>query len=153
MNSAIPTRTSAGADSVRPFKAGAYGFVLLGVGHLALSAAEASATMTPERRAADTALRESTFALLGLERTAFDVTNGMSIAMALFAVACGLLTLAAVRHAPALVQRRTAFGRIALLVSLTVLATALLLLPVPPIIILTVTSCAFALSLRRAAVA
>lgn len=153
MNSAISTRTSAGADSVRPFKAGAYGFVLLGVGHLALSAAEALATMTPERRAADTALRESTFALLGLERTALDVTNGMSVAMALFAVACGLLTLAAVRHAPALVQRRTAFGRIALLVSLTVLATALLLLPVPPIIILTVTSCAFALSLRRAAAA
>ncbi|MFH9292320.1 hypothetical protein [Streptomyces sp. NPDC017520] len=153
MSREIPTRTSAGADPVRLFRAGAYGFVLLGVGHLALSAAEASATMTPERRAADTALRESSFALLGLDRTALDVTHGMSIAMALFAVACGLLMLAAVRHAPALVQRRTVFGGIALLVSLTVLATSLLLLPVPPIVILTVTSCAFALSLRRAAAA
>ncbi|MFD4020350.1 LIC_13387 family protein [Streptomyces sindenensis] len=96
-------------------------------------------------------MRESTFTLLGLERTALDVTHGMSIAMALFAIACGLLMLAAVRHAPDLVRRRTAFGRVSLAASLAALGLALLLLPAPPIVILPVTSYAFALSLRRGA--
>lgn len=152
MTTATPAaRTSAGAGAVRPFKVGAYGYVVLGVGHLALSAVMASAARTPEQRTADTALRESAFTLLGLERSTLDVTHGMSIAMALFAVTCGLLMLAAVRHAPGLVQRRTAFVRVPLVASLTALGAALLLLPVPPIAVLTVTSCAFALSLRRGA--
>jgi len=151
MNSAASSRPSSRADSVRPFKVGAYGFVLLGLGHLALSAVAASGAQAPERSEAERAMRESSFVLLGLERTVLDLFNGMSTAMAFFAVTCGLLILAAVRHAPALVQRRTAFGWIALAVSLAVLATALLLLPPPPIVVLTVTSCAFALSLRRAA--
>ncbi|WP_339154016.1 hypothetical protein WID27_33445 [Streptomyces sp. F41] len=157
MTTAIPAaRTSAGADPVRPFKVGACGFVVLGVGHLALSAAAASAAAasaapTPEQRSADTAMRESTFTLLGLERTTFDVTHGMSIAMALFAVARGLLMLAAVRHAPDLVRLRTAFGWAPLVASLVILGTAVILLPAPPIIVLAVTSCAFALSLRRGA--
>ncbi|MFD9844954.1 LIC_13387 family protein [Streptomyces parvus] len=149
MNTAIAPRTSTGADPVRPFRIGAYGFVVLGTGHLAFVVATASATPTPEQRRADTAMRESTFTLLGLERTTLDVTHGMSIAMAFFAVACGLLMLAAVRHAPDLVRRRTAFGRVSLVASLAALGLALLLLPVPPIVILPVTSYAFALSLWR----
>ncbi|MCL6290354.1 hypothetical protein PV689_15950 [Streptomyces sp. ATCC51928] len=153
MNTAIPARTSTGADPVRPFRIGAYGFVVLGAGHLVFTAARASATPTPEQRTADAAMRESTFTLLGLERTALDVTHGMSIAMALFAIACGLLMLTAVRHAPDLVRRRTAFGRVPLVASLAALGLALLLLPAPPIVILPVTSCAFALSLRRGAAA
>ncbi|MFB7232248.1 hypothetical protein ACFCY9_31425 [Streptomyces fimicarius] len=151
MNTAIPARTSTGADPVRPFRIGAYGFVVLGAGHLAFTAAKASATPTPEQRTADAAMRESTFTLLGLERTTLDVTHGMSIAMALFVIACGLLMLAAVRQAPDLVRRRTAFGRVSLVASLAALGLALLLLPAPPIVILPVTSCAFALSLRRGA--
>lgn len=151
VNTAMPARTSTGADPVRPFRIGAYGFVVLGAGHLAFTAARASATPTPEQRAADTAMRESTFTLLGLERTTLDVTHGMSIAMALFVIACGLLMLAAVRHAPHLVRRRTAFGRVSLVTSLAAFGLALLLLPAPPIVILPITSCAFALSLRRGA--
>jgi hypothetical protein len=151
MNSAVTSRRLARTDSVRPFKVGAYGFVFLGVGHLALSAAEALATQTPERREVDAVMQESTFALLGLERTVLDVFNGMSIAMAFFGITCGLLILAAVRHAPALVRRRTAFGWSALAVSLAVLVVSVLLLPPPPIVVLTITSCAFGLSLRRAA--
>lgn len=150
MNTAATPRPPTRADSVRPFTVGAYGFVLLGVGHLSLSAADALTARTPERRAVDTAMRESTVTLLGLDRTVLDVFNGMSIAMAFFGITCGLLSLAAVRHAPALVRRRTAFGWTALALSLAVLAVSVLLLPPPPIIVLTVTSCAFALSLRRA---
>ncbi|MFF5159123.1 hypothetical protein ACFY3N_23380 [Streptomyces sp. NPDC000348] len=153
MNTAATSRSLLRADPVRPFTVGAHGFVLLGIGHLALSAVEASAARTPERRDVDTAMRESTFALLGLERTVLDVFHGMSIAMAFFGITCGLLLLAAVRHAPALVRRRTAFGWIALAVSLAALTVSVLLLPPPPIVVLTVTSCAFALSLRRAAAA
>src|SRR5690606_38354781 len=43
MNTAIPARTSTGADPVRPFRIGAYGFVVLGAGHLVFTAARASA--------------------------------------------------------------------------------------------------------------
>ncbi|MEU0118824.1 hypothetical protein ABZ137_35405 [Streptomyces bobili] len=150
MNTTVTSRPLRRADPVRPFAVGAYGFVFLGVGHLALSAASAAATRTPQQREADTAMRESAFTLLGLERTVLDVFNGISIAMALFAITCGLLILAAVRHAPVLVRRRTAFGWIPLALSLAALATSVLLLPPPPIIVLTLTSCAFALSLRRA---
>lgn len=74
----------------------------------------------------------------------------LNIAMALFIIACGLLLLTAVRHAPALVQRRTAFGWITLTLSLAALAVSVLLLPPPPIVVLAITSYAYALSLRRA---
>ncbi|MGV9940322.1 LIC_13387 family protein [Streptomyces sp. NPDC003401] len=151
MNTPSASRPSRRADPVRPFTAGAYGLVLLGVGHLALSAASASAARTPRQREADTVMRESAFTLLGLERTLLDVFHGISVAMALFAVTCGLLILAAVRRAPALVRHRTAFGRIALAASLAGLVVSVLLLPPPPIVVLTGTSCAFAVSLRRAA--
>ncbi|MFV2120147.1 LIC_13387 family protein [Streptomyces sp. Act-28] len=150
MNTTATSRPPTRADSVRPFTVGAYGFVLLGAGHLVLSAVAAPGERTPERREADTAMRESTMTLLGLERSVLDVVNGMSVAMAFFGVTCGLLILAAVRHAPELVRRRTAFGWTALAASLAVLIVSVLLLPPPPIAVLTVTSCAFALSLRRA---
>ncbi|MFF9060101.1 hypothetical protein ACF09K_15665 [Streptomyces sp. NPDC014882] len=150
MNTTIASRPLRRADPVRPFTAGACGLILLGVGHLALSAASTLATRTPQQRAADTAMRESTLTLLGLERTLLDVFDGISVAMTLFVVTCGLLILAAVRHAPTLVRHRTAFGWIALSASLAGLATSVLLLPPPPIIVLTGTSCAFAVSLRRA---
>ncbi|MDN3293358.1 hypothetical protein QWM81_04695 [Streptomyces ficellus] len=150
MNTTVISGPLRRADSVQPFVVGAYGFVVLGIGHLALSAASALATKTPRQRAADTAMRESTFSLLGLERAVLDVFTGISIVMALSIITCGLLILTAVRHAPTLVQRRTAFGWITLTLSLAALAISVLLLPLPPIVVLTLTSCAFALSLRRA---
>ncbi|MGX1272489.1 LIC_13387 family protein [Streptomyces phaeoluteigriseus] len=151
MNTAATTRPLRRADPVRPFAVGAYGFVFLGVGHLALSAASAAEARTPQRRAADNAMRESTLTLLGLERTVLDVFNGISIVMALFVIACGLLILAAARHAPTLVRHRTAFGWLTLALSMAALVASVLLLPPPPIVTLTFTSCALALSLRRAA--
>ncbi|UQX04639.1 hypothetical protein [Streptomyces sp. RerS4] len=151
MSATDTSRSSRLADPVRPFVVGARGFVFLGIGHLALGAALAAlAAPTPQQRAADAAMRESAFTLMGLERTTLDVFNGISIVMALFAVACGVLLLTAVRHAPTLVRRRTAFGRFALATSLATLAVSIWLLPAPPIVVLTITSCAFALSLRRA---
>ncbi|WP_367318196.1 hypothetical protein [Streptomyces sp. HUAS ZL42] len=150
MNTTATSRPLRRADSVRPFAVGAYGFVFLGIGHLALSTAMALATQTPQRREAGTAMRESTITLLGLQRTVLDVFHGISVAMALFIIACGLLLLTAVRHAPALVQRRTAFGWITLTLSLAALAVSVFLLPPPPIVVLTITSYAYALSLRRA---
>ncbi|WP_329025126.1 LIC_13387 family protein [Streptomyces sp. NBC_00690] len=150
MNPTDTSRPLPRADSARPFTIGAYGFVLLGIAHLALSAASAL-TKAPRQREVDTAMREPAFTLLGLERTVLDLFNGFSIAMALFVTACGLLLLTAVHHAPTLIQHRTAFGRLALTVSLAALAISVPLLPPPPIVILTITSCAFALSLRRAA--
>ncbi|MFG2974514.1 hypothetical protein ACGFYY_16170 [Streptomyces sp. NPDC048331] len=135
---------------LRPFRVGAGGFLLLGTGHLSLTAATALGDPTPQQRASSEAMRESSTTLLGLERSTLDVVEGMSLAMALFVVVCGLLALTAARHAPALIERRTAFGWIALVASLVGLAISVLLLPVPPIVVLAVTSCAFALSLRRA---
>ncbi|MFJ3514017.1 hypothetical protein OG444_36015 [Streptomyces sp. NBC_01232] len=135
---------------LRPFRVGAGGFLLLGTGHLALAAATALADPTPEQQASSAAMRESRTTLLGLERSTLDIVQGMSLVMALFVIVCGLLALTAVRHAPALIERRTPFGWIPLVASLVGLALSVLLLPMPPIVVLTVTSCAFALSLRRA---
>ncbi|MFD9304845.1 hypothetical protein ACFWCB_19660 [Streptomyces sp. NPDC060048] len=151
MNTTVTPRPLRRAAPVRAFTLGAYGLVFLGAGHLALSAASSLATRTERQRELDAAMRESTFALLGLQRTVLDVFNGLSVAMAFFSVTCGLLILAAVRHSPTLVQRRTAFGWIALTSSLAALVVSVLLLPPPPIIVLTITSCAFAVSLRGAA--
>ncbi|MFG2484865.1 hypothetical protein ACGFSI_19150 [Streptomyces virginiae] len=135
---------------LRPFRVGAGGFLLLGTGHLALAVAMALGDPTPQQQASSAAMRESSMTLLGLERSTLDIVQGMSLVMALFVIACGLLALTAVRHAPALVERRTAFGWIPLVASLVGLAISVLLLPIPPIVVLTVTTCAFALSLRRA---
>ncbi|MEV7444593.1 hypothetical protein AB0O22_26265 [Streptomyces sp. NPDC091204] len=86
----------------------------------------------------------------GLERSTLDILQGMSLVMALSVIACELLALTAVRHAPALVERRAAFEWIPLVASLVGLAISVLLLPMPPNVVLAVTSCALALPLRRA---
>lgn len=138
------------ADPVRPFTWGAAGFILLGAGHLALTAAGELSEPTAQQQASSAAMRASTMTLLGLERSTFEIVHGMSLAMALFAIACGLLALTAVRHCPTLVQHRGAFGWIHLAASLVTLAIALVFLPAPPIIVLGMTSCAFALSAYRA---
>ncbi|MDX2389325.1 MULTISPECIES: hypothetical protein [unclassified Streptomyces] len=138
-------------EPLRPFKVGVGGFLLLGTGHLALAAATAWGNQTPQEEASSAAMRATTMTLLGLERTTLDVVHGMSSVMALFVISCALLSLFAARHSPTLIERRTAFGWTLLAASLVGLAISALFLPPPPIIVLTVTSCAFALSLRRAA--
>ncbi|MFJ2750588.1 hypothetical protein [Streptomyces sp. NPDC087297] len=143
----LPRRPGA----LRPFKVGAGGFVLLGTAHLALAGAAAWGEPTPQQEASSAAMRETSMRLLGLERSTLDVVNGMSAVMALFVISCALLALFAARHSPALVERRTAFGWTLLAASLAGLAISAVFLPLPPIVVLTVTSCAFALSLRRAA--
>ncbi|MEJ8640257.1 hypothetical protein WKI68_00180 [Streptomyces sp. MS1.HAVA.3] len=136
---------------MRSFKVGVGGFLLLGTGHLALTGAAAWGDPTAQQEAASAAMRSTSMNLLGLERSTLDVVNGMSSVMALFVISCALLALFAARHCPTLVERRTAFGWTLLAASLVGLAISAFLLPLPPIAVLTVTSCAFALSLRRAA--
>ncbi|MFD3760910.1 hypothetical protein [Streptomyces sp. NPDC058622] len=140
-----------GPGALRPFKVGAGGFVLLGTGHLAIAAAAAWGDPTPEQEASSAAMRATGMTMLGLERSTLDLVNGMSAVMALFVISGAALALLAARHSPALVERRTAFGWTLLATSLAGLAISALFLPPPPIAVLTVTSCAFALSLRRAA--
>ncbi|MFJ6797308.1 hypothetical protein [Streptomyces sp. NPDC091268] len=151
MSATAPSDLRHAPGSLRPFKVGVGGFLLLGTAHLAFDAAAVWGEPTPQQEASAAALRASSVTLLGLERTTFEVVHGMSSAMALFVIACAVLALFAVRHSPALIERRTAFGWTLLAASAIGLAISALLLPPPPIIVLTVTSCAFALSLRRAA--
>ncbi|MFD3807235.1 hypothetical protein ACFWSF_15745 [Streptomyces sp. NPDC058611] len=151
MSATAPSVVRHGPEPLRPFKVGAGGFVLLGTGHLALAAAAAWGDPTPQQAASSAALRATGMTLLGLERSTLDVVNGMSAVMALFVISSALLALFAARQAPALVERRTAFGWTLLATSLVGLAISAVFLPPPPIAVLTVTSCAFALSLRRAA--
>ncbi|MFZ3494865.1 LIC_13387 family protein [Streptomyces sp. 5.8] len=134
-----------------PFKVGVGGFFFLGTGHLSLAAAEAWGDPTPQQEASSAAMRATSMTLLGLERTTLEVVHGMSSVMGLFVISCALLALFAARHSPALIERRTAFGWTLLAASLVGLALSALFLPPPPIVVLAVTSCAFALSLRRAA--
>ncbi|WP_327250496.1 LIC_13387 family protein [Streptomyces sp. NBC_01244] len=151
MSATTPSVLGQKPEPLRPFKVGVGGFLLLGTGHLALAAAAAWADPTPQQEASSAAMRATSMTLMGLERTTLEVVHGMSSAMALFVISCALLALFAARHSPALIERRTAFGWTLLAASLVGLAVSALFLPPPPIIVLTVTSCAFALSLRRAA--
>ncbi|MGW7456696.1 LIC_13387 family protein [Streptomyces sp. NPDC054797] len=151
MSTTAPSLPRHKPEPLRPFKVGANGFLVLGAGHLALAAAAALGDPTPQQEASSAAMRAASMTLLGLERSTLDLVNGMSSVMALFVIACALLARFAVRHSPALVERRTAFGWTLLAASVVGLAISTLLLPLPPIVVLTVTSCAFALSLRRAA--
>ncbi|OEJ30438.1 LIC_13387 family protein [Streptomyces subrutilus] len=150
MSAYAPSTPRNKPDALRPFRVGAGGLVLLATGHLALAAAAAWGDPTPQQEASSAAMRASSMTLLGLERSTLDVVNGMSSVMALFVIACALLALFAARHSPSLVERRTAFGWTLLAVSLAGLAISALFLPPPPIAVLAVTSCAFAMSLRRA---
>ncbi|MFD3698915.1 hypothetical protein ACFWUZ_22695 [Streptomyces sp. NPDC058646] len=151
MSATAPSVLKHRPEPLRPFRVGAGGFVLLGTGHLALAAAAAWGEPTPEQEASSAAMRAASMTLLGLERSTLDLVNGMSSVMALFVISCALLALFAARHSPTLVERRTAFVWTLFATSLAGLAIAALLLPPPPIAVLTVTTCAFALSLRRAA--
>ncbi|MFD3325661.1 hypothetical protein [Streptomyces sp. NPDC058701] len=151
MNATAPAVTRHAAQPLRPFRVGVGGLVLLGAGHLALAAAAAWGDPTAEQAASSAAMRATNMTLLGLERSTLDVVNGMSTVMALFVISSALLALFAARQAPALVERRTAFGWTLLATSLAGLAISALFLPPPPIAVLAVTSCAFGLSLRRAA--
>ena len=150
MSATAPTALRRKPEPLRPFKVGAGGLVLLGTGHLALAAAAAWGDPTPQQEASSAAMRATSMTLLGVERSTLDVVHGMSSVMALFVISCALLALFAARHSPALIERRTAFGWTLLAASLVGLAISALFLPPPPIVVLTVTSCAFALSLRRA---
>lgn len=150
MSASAPSVLRRKPEPLRPFKVGVGGFALLGTAHLALTGAAALAEPTPQQEATSAAMRATKMNLLGLERSTLDVVNGMSSVMALFVISCALLALLAARHSPALVERRTAFGWTLLATSLVGLAISAFFLPLPPIAVLTVTSCAFALSLRRA---
>ncbi|MGW5849964.1 LIC_13387 family protein [Streptomyces sp. NPDC055254] len=150
MSAIAPTAPRRTPEPLRPFTVGAGGLVLLGTGHLALAAAAAWGDQTPQQEASSAAMRATSTTLLGLERSTLDVVHGMSSVMALFVISCALLALFAARHSPTLIERRTAFGWTLLAASLVGLAISALFLPPPPIVVLTVTSGAFALSLRRA---
>ncbi|MFD3875538.1 hypothetical protein [Streptomyces sp. NPDC058623] len=151
MSAAAPSVFRPKAEPLGPFKVGVGGFLVVGVAHLALAAAAAWGDPTPQQEATSAAMRTTRMTLLGLERSTLDVVNGMSSVMALFVISCALLALFAARHSPALVERRTAFAWTLFAASLAAMAISILFLPLPPIIVFTVTSCAFALSLRRAA--
>jgi membrane glycosyltransferase len=120
---------------------GGWAFVLTGAGHLTLS------TLLPSTGDLATVERQMAQALFPMppSHSVADLMHGFSIAMSLLLIAWGVSVLLLTRRGrtpdPAQVG-------LSLALSLALLVTAVLLLPAPPIVLMTVASVAFAVALR-----
>ena len=123
-----------------PAQVAGWAFIVTGIGH-------GLATVMPwpdGARATAEAMERTFFSLGGISRSMDQLMSGFSFAMVPLFVAFGAAVLLLLRKGG--LPREIAWLGLALSVSL--LAIALLLLPTPPIVTMTIATCAFALSLR-----
>lgn len=130
------------------YRVGAWCWIVTSIGHLSLDAALSLAPASPDSARLNAAMRENVFAIGGIRRTSLDVMNGISITMGLAIALVGILFLMIARVAGSAEQMRgaTALGLVASLASLTVAA---IFLPLPPIVLFTVSSASFAVALWK----
>ncbi|MGN9804882.1 LIC_13387 family protein [Micromonospora sp. L32] len=127
-------------------RVGGWAFVLTGTGHVTLASLMPS---TGDMLAVARQMEQARFPMTPSHSVA-DLMQGFSVAMSVLLVAWGVSILLMTRHGRAAEQAQVA---LMLALSLALLATALLLLPAPPIVLMTVASVAFAVALgasRRA---
>jgi hypothetical protein len=120
---------------------GAWTFVVTGVGHLTLASLLPSTgdLLTVERQ-----MEQARFPMAP-SRSVGDLMQGFSVTMSVLLVAIGVSVLLATRHGRALEQSQAA---LMLLLSLGLLVIALVQLPAPPIVLMSVASAAFAVALH-----
>ncbi|OJF11055.1 LIC_13387 family protein [Couchioplanes caeruleus] len=127
-------------------RVGGWAFVLTGVGHVTLASL---LTSTGDVLAVERQMQQARFPMTPSHSVA-DLMQGFSVAMSILLVAVGASILLMTRRGRAAEQAQLA---LMLALSLALLITALLLLPAPPIVLMTISSVAFAVALdasRRA---
>ena len=121
-------------------RVGGWTFVLTGVGHVTVAGLMPS---TGDMLAVERQMEQARFAMTPSHSVA-DLMQGFSVAMSILLVAWGVSVLLMTRNGRAAERAHVA---LMLALSLALLATALLLLPAPPIVLMTVASIAFAVAL------
>ncbi|WP_107705145.1 LIC_13387 family protein [Nocardioides allogilvus] len=122
--------------------------VITGAGHTTLVAIGSSATPSPEEREVRALMAATSIPVAGMERSYWDLYQGMSLMMALMLVGLGALVLLVRRRAPGLVEDpRTALLLAVVLVP--AVALSVLLLPPPPMVLLGLAALAAVVALVR----
>jgi hypothetical protein len=137
--------TGALVSSTLAYRIGAWSWIVCGAAHTILDIAM-RLSPTPADEALDDAMRAQPFELGGIERTTYELMQGISLAMGVAIVTVGVLLLFAGRLAASAGRARTAI-LIGLVTSVVMLGLALALLPSPPIVLFTVASMAFGFAL------
>ena len=120
---------------------GAWAFVVTGTGHLTL------ATLLPsagDLLAVERHMEQVRFPMVP-SHSVSDLMQGFSISMSVLLVAAGVSVLLATRHGRSAERSQVV---LMLLLSLGLLMTAVLRLPAPPIVLMSVASAAFAVALH-----
>ncbi|MGY0236896.1 LIC_13387 family protein [Longispora urticae] len=125
------------------FRVGAWSWVVTGVGHTVLDTLMSLRPTPPADEAITAAMKAHTLEIGGIARSTSDLLNGFSIAMGLAIALVGVLFLVVARSVPQLVG----VTWLGLGASLTMLALAAVLMPSPPIVLFSVASLGFGLSL------
>jgi hypothetical protein len=140
-------------DLVKPtrpvtrFKVGAWCWIAIGAGHT-LGDIFLRVFPRPEDQAFDDLARAHPFDMMGMHRTYYDVTLGFSLAMGVCMVFVGILLLWIARLTAHQSIRPVAM--VGLAMSTFGLVLSALLEPPPPIVLFSVATIAFGLSLRNA---
>lgn len=122
--------------------------VITGAGHATLVAIGSSTTPSPEEREVRALMAATSIPVAGMERSYWDLYQGMSLMMALMLVGLGALVLVARRRAPELVEDpRTAL--LLALVLVPAVAISVRLLPPPPMVLLGLAALAAVVALVR----
>lgn len=127
------------------FRAGAWWWILTGVGHLL---GDIYLRVAGGDSAIDTLMRAHALDLMGTQRTYYQLMMSFSLAMGVTLVFVGILLLQLAKHVD-IIQPVT---RLALAMSVLSLAMSIWLDPPPPIILFSLACACFGLSLRAAPV-
>jgi phosphotransferase system glucose/maltose/N-acetylglucosamine-specific IIC component len=122
-------------------RVGGWAFALTGAGHLTLASLMPA---TDDMLAVERQMEQARFPMTPSHSVA-DLMQGFSLVMAVLLVACGVSVLLMTRHGRAAERAQVA---LMLALSLALLGIALLLLPAPPIVLMTVACAAFAVALH-----
>ncbi len=142
----MTTHAQRGHPETVAARIGGWTFVLTGAGHLTVAALMPS---TDAEQAVQAQMEQAQFPMFPSHSYA-DLMQGFSVAMAVLLVAWGVSVLLRTHRGRAPEQAQVTLS---LVLSLALLVTAVLLLPAPPIVLMTVASVAFAVALtgsRRA---
>lgn len=129
------------------FRTGAWCWVITGAGHSALEFVRLTGQPAESDAAVTTAMRAHTVEFGGVTRSMYDFITGFSLAMGFAIALSGVLFLALARTAPHTIRDRSGLTWLALGATLAFLTLAALFMPSPPIVLFTVGSLSFGLSL------
>jgi ABC-type amino acid transport system permease subunit len=143
--SVVPTALPRRRHRKVSFRVGAWSWIVTGAGHTLLDIARRSSPSDADA-SVNATLRSGGFELLGLHRTYYEVSMGVSLLMGVCIVFVGVLLLHIQRLTPP--QGLRAAATLGLAMSAAALAVSAWLEPPPPIVFFSAACVAFGLAVR-----